>query len=476
MNVLLVSPYQGAMFELAGVNMQPLGISYIGAALRAAGHDVQLEIMQSQNVYPDFAGADIVGISCNTVQFKSGLKIAKAAKALGKTVIMGGPHPTTNPEEALQSGYVDYVVRAEGEVTIVELLRGLQTGKEFIPEKVLGISYIDKESGKIVSNPNRPFIHALDQIPFPMREAKYRYNKDISSKPNGSVTFPIVTTRGCPYGCKFCQTHVLAGRRFRIRSIENVVKEVEQIVKKYNPEEIVFIDDIINFDSERLVSLFGRLIEKGLPVIKWVMGRADLLIENPKTAEVMGKGGVQQMFLGIESPSEHVLKAYRKGGKASSNASVKAVQILKQNGIETWGAFIIGAPQETMEDIKRTIEFAKFLNPGTAEFSILTPYPGTELWDEVKPRIFTQDWDLYDALHPVFKTDHISPDELRKALVKAYVSFYMQPKRIWKSVFSRGTSYGSTNIKKGVRIVKALRTVLQNEYPRTEKISISPSN
>ena len=247
-------------------------------------------------------------------------------------------------------------------------------------------------------------------------------------------------------------------------------------MKKYNPEEIVFIDDIINFDSERLVSLFGRLIEKGLPVIKWVMGRADLLIENPKTAEVMGKGGVQQMFLGIESPSEHVLKAYRKGGKASSNASVKAVQILKQNGIETWGAFIIGAPQETMEDIKRTIEFAKFLNPGTAEFSILTPYPGTELWDEVKPRIFTQDWDLYDALHPVFKTDHISPDELRKALVKAYVSFYMQPKRIWKSVFSRGTSYGSTNIKKGVRIVKALRTVLQNEYPRTEKISISPSN
>lgn len=146
MRVLLVRPYQGAMPELAGINMQPLGISYIGAALRAEGHDVQLEIMQSKDVYPDFTGADVVGISCNTVQFKSGLKIAKAAKALGKTVVIGGPHPTTNPEEALQSGYVDYVIRAEGEITIVELLNGLLTGKYFDPNKVLGISYIDKES------------------------------------------------------------------------------------------------------------------------------------------------------------------------------------------------------------------------------------------------------------------------------------------------------------------------------------------
>ncbi len=460
MNILLVSPYQGAMFEVAGINMQPLGISYIGAALMAAGHDVQLEIMQSQDIYPDFTDAVVVGISCNTVQFKSGLKIAKAAKALGKTVVMGGPHPTTNPEEALQSGYVDYVVRAEGEVTIVELLKGLQTGKDFDPNKVFGISYIDKVSGKIVSNPSRPFIHDLDEIPFPMREAKWRYNKDSSGKPNGSVTFPIVTTRGCPYGCKFCQTHVLAGRRFRVRSIENVVKEVEQVVRNYNPEEIIFIDDIINFDSERLINLFEKLIEKDLPVIRWVMGRADLLIENPRTAEIMGKGGLHQMFLGIENPSEQVLKAYRKGGKASSNASVKAVQLLKQNGIETWGAFLLGEPNETMEDIKRTIEFAKFLNPGAAEFSILTPYPGTELWNEVKPRIFTQDWDLYDALHSVFRTEHVSPDELRKAVIKAYVSFYMQPKRIWQNIFGKDTYYGTPDIKKSVRIVKSLRTAL----------------
>jgi anaerobic magnesium-protoporphyrin IX monomethyl ester cyclase len=463
MNILLVSPYQGAMLELAGLNIQPLGISYIGAALKAAGHDVQLEIMKSQEAYPDFTGADIVGISCNTIQFKSGLKIAKAAKAVGKTVIMGGPHPTTNAEEALQSGCVDYVVRGEGEITIVELLQGLKTGKEFDPKKVLGISYIDKESGKIINNPNRPVIHDLDQLPFPMREAKYRYNKDSGDKPARSITFPIITSRGCPYSCKFCQVHVLAGRRFRVRSVENVVKEVEQVVQNYNPEEIVFVDDIINFDSERLISLFEKLIEKGLTVIRWVMGRGDLLIENPRTAEAMGKGGVHQMFLGIESPSEKVLKAYRKGGQASSDASVKAVQILKQNGIETWGAFLLGEPQETMEDIKRTIEFAKFLNPGTAEFSILTPYPGTELWDEVKPRIFTQDWDLYDCMHPVFKMEYISPDELRKALVKAYSSFYLQPKRIWKAMFGKDRSYGKPDIKGIVRIVKAMRTVFRNE-------------
>jgi len=458
MNVLLISPYRGAIFELSGVKMQPLGISYIGAALGAAGHDVKIELLENCDSLPDFTGADVVGISCNTVQFNSGVKVAKAAKEEGKMVIMGGPHPTNSPEEALRSGYVDYVVRAEGEATSVELLEALKSERRFEPEKILGISWIHKESGVIVHNPDRPFIQNLDALAFPLREATWRYGKNSKVISRGVIEYPLITTRGCPYECNFCDVRLLAGKRFRVRSIENTIREVEEIIRKHNAERILIVDDIINFDNDRLTKLFTSLIERGFPVVRWVMGRADHLVKNPRTAEVMAHAGVRQMFLGVESPTERILKAYKKGGKASSEISVRAVQLLRQNDIETWGAFLLGEPSETMDDIERTIEFAKFLNPGIAQFSILTPYPGTELWKNVEPKVTTRDWDLYDCMHSVFRTDHLDPKELEKVLVKAYTSFYRQPKRILHELFNKD-HYGRPDVKRLFEIMKALKVV-----------------
>jgi anaerobic magnesium-protoporphyrin IX monomethyl ester cyclase len=462
MNVSLVSPYRGAIFELSGVKMQPLGISYIGSALKASGHEVRIELLENQDTLPDFTGADIVGISCNTVQFNSGLKVAQAAKAHGKTVIMGGPHPTSSPEETLRSGFVDYAVCGEGEATAVELLEGLKTGKSFDPGKILGISWIDKRSGRIVHNPGRPFIQNLDELPFPIRDANWRYGKNGTAHSNGTVDYPLITTRGCPYGCKFCDVHLLAGRGFRPRSVENTVKEIEHILKNYNAERIIIVDDIINFNNERLVRLFEALINRGLPVVRWVMGRGDHLVKNPVTAEVMARAGVRQMFLGIENPSESILKAYRKGGRASSEVSLEAVKLLRQNGIETWGAFLLGEPSETMKDIERTIEFAKFINPGIAQFSILTPFPGTDLWKEVESKVTTRNWDKYDAMHSVFTTDHLDSKELEKALLKAYMGFYRQPKRIFHALFNKD-HYGSPNLKSILEILKALKVVFTHQ-------------
>jgi anaerobic magnesium-protoporphyrin IX monomethyl ester cyclase len=461
MNVLLISPFRGALFGLIGVKMQPLGISYIGSALRAAGHDVQIQMLEDETAVPDFTGADVVGISCNTVQFVPGLKVAKLAKELGKIVIMGGPHPTSSPDEALKSGYVDYVVRAEGEVTSVELLEGLKAGRNFDPSKVLGISWIDKATGNIVHNPARPFVQDLDQLPFPMREADWRYGTDRKSVSRKKPDFPLITTRGCPYGCKFCDVHILAGKRFRTRSIDNITKEIEELIGKYNAERIVVVDDIINFDNERLIDLFDTLIRRNLDYVKWVMGRADHLIKDPETAEVMSAAGVEQMFIGIESPNERIIKAYKKGGKASFDTSLKAVELLKEHNIETWGAFILGEPSETMEDIKRTIEFAKEINPGTAQFTILTPYPGTDLWKEVESKIITRDWEKYDAMHSVFRHDNIGPKELEHAVLKAYMSFYTQPKRIFREMLKKN-HHGRPDVKDVVRIVKGLKVVFGN--------------
>ncbi|HED05240.1 MAG TPA: radical SAM protein, partial [Ignavibacteria bacterium] len=268
-------------------------------------------------------------------------------------------------------------------------------------------------------------------------------------------------TRGCPYGCSFCDVHLLSGKRFRTRSIENTVREIEEIITKYSAERILIIDDIINFKNERLIELFETLIKRDLPVVRWVMGRSDHLVKKPETAEIMAKAGVRQMFIGIESPNERILKAYKKGGKASLDYSIKAVELLKQNDIETWGAFLMGEPSETEEDIKNTIEFAKFINPGIAQFSILTPYPGTDLWFDVESKIITKDWNKYDAMHSVFKTENFGPEELEQILRKAYMDFYRQPKRILKEIF-KGEHYGRPNLKKIFEILKALKIVFQH--------------
>ena len=367
---------------------------------------------------------------------------------------------SSSPEEALQSGFIDYVARAEGEVTVVELVEGLEAGRNFDPAKIDGISWVDKESGNVVHNPDRPYIKDLDGLQFPIRESRSIYGSNGKSH-TAKPAVPLITTRGCPYGCNFCDVHVLAGKRFRARSVENVVKEIEELVVNHGVERIEIVDDIINFDNERLIELFNKLMERGLAVIRWVMGRGDHLVKDPRTAEVMAKAGVEQMFLGIESPNERILKAYKKGGKASYDTSLKAVELLKQNGIETWGAFILGEPTETMDDIKRTIEFAKLINPGTAQFSILTPYPGTDLWKEVEPKLSTRNWDLYDAMHSVFRPDHLNQKELERAVLKAYTGFYTQPKRLFREVFKRD-HHGRADIKSIFRIVRGVKVLLPN--------------
>ncbi len=460
MNVLLVSPHRGAAFEHVGIRVPPLGLLYVGAALNQAGHEVEFDLSESPTAVPDFSGADVVGLSCTTIQFKPGLKIARAAKEAGKIVIMGGPHPTSSAEEALQSGVVDYVVRAEGEATAVELLDGLGQNGRFDPSHVLGLSWRDAATGTVVHNPPRPFIQDLDSLPRPLRPKNaftYR-NRGV----DGQVHQTIVTTRGCPYGCKFCDVKLLAGRRFRQRAIPNVVDEMEYLVKEFGTDRIRIVDDIINFDHNRLIALSDAILERRLGVKLWVMGRADHLVAHPETAEKMAAAGVTTMFLGIESPHKRVLKAYDKGGKASADVSAQAVALLREHGIETFGGFILGEPSETREEIEATIDYVKFLNPGTAQFSILTPYPGTETWMELKGRLVSRDWNLYDGMHAVFRGDHLEPEEMEKLCRRAYRRFYLQPKRLAREVFEGGRP-GRPNLKIITRLMRAVREVYRTQ-------------
>lgn len=471
MRVLLVSPYRGKTYESVGIRVPPLGLLYIAGALRAGGHEVKLDLSEDAESQDkiDCSDADIVGITSTTSQFKKALKIAKAAHEQGKIVMMGGPHPTSAPEETLKSGYVDYVVRSEGEATAIELLKRIeQSNGQFEPSKVLGISWYDKESGTVVNNPPRPFIWDLDSLPYPARDLggdvmRYR-NKGI----DGHISPTMITTRGCPYGCKFCDVHVLAGRRWRMRDPKSVADEVEHLVTKYGAQDIRIMDDIINFSNEKLHSLFDAILERNFNVTFWVMGRADMLIKDPASAEKMAKAGVRTMFLGIESPSKRILKAYRKGGKASADTSEQAVRLLREHGIEAYGGFIIGEPSETEEEIRDTIEYAKYINPATAQFSILTPYPGTEVWNQLRDRLIIQDWDKYDGLHAVFHGDHLQAPQIESLCRKAYIQFYLRPKRLVSQISAALQGKKSTGPR--LKTVSKIFSLMKTIYPKDEKI------
>ncbi|MFQ5707875.1 MAG: B12-binding domain-containing radical SAM protein [bacterium] len=471
MKVLLVSPFRGKTYESVGIRVPPLGLLYVGGALRQAGHDVKLDLSEDADSQAqiDFSDADVVGITSTTSQFVRALKIAKAAHQQGKIVIMGGPHPTSSPEESLRSGCVDYIVRSEGEATAVELLQGIkESNGHFEPSKVLGISWYDRESDTVVHNPTRPFIWDLDSLPYPARDLggdvmAYR-NKGI----DGQISPTMITTRGCPYGCKFCDVHVLAGRRWRMRDPKLVADEVEFLVKEYNAQDIRIMDDIINFSNEKLHSVFAAIIERNLDVSFWVMGRADMLVKDPSSAEIMARAGVRTMFLGIESPHKRILKAYRKGGKASADTSEQAVRLLREHGIEAFGGFILGEPSETEEEIKETIDYAKYINPATAQFSILTPYPGTEVWNQMKNRLIVRDWDKFDGLHAVFHGDHLKAPQIESLCKKAYLSFYLRPKRIASQVSAAFFHRKSTGPR--LKTVSKIFSLLKTIYPKNEEV------
>lgn len=471
MNVLLVSPFRGKTYETVGIRVPPLGLLYVGGALRQAGHDVELDLSEDDEKQDqlDFGDTDVVGITATTSQFKKALTIARAVHEQGKTVIMGGPHPTSSAEETLRSGCVDYVVRSEGEETTVELLQGIgESNGHFDPSKVLGVSWYDKETDTVVHNPPRPFIKDLDALPYPARDLGGEVFRYRSKGIDGHVAPTMITTRGCPYGCRFCDVHVLAGKQWRARTPKSVTDEVEHLVTEYGATHIRIMDDIINHDNDEWHKLLDAIIERNFSATYWVMGRADMLLRDPSTAEKMAKAGVRHMFIGIETPSKRLLKTYHKGGKASADTSAAAVELLRQHGIETYGGFIIGEPTETEEEIKTTIEYAKSINPATAQFSILTPYPGTEVWDQLKDQLIVTDWDKFDGFHAVFHGDHLTAPEMESWCRKAYFSFYLRPKRLFGQVSSalRGKNPSGPRLKTIAKVFTLLKTI----YPKDEEV------
>jgi anaerobic magnesium-protoporphyrin IX monomethyl ester cyclase len=429
MKILLINPPAGSIYYMLRLKSPPLGLAYVAAVLKQANHQVKIVDLNVESVdyqtlpYSDF---DLVGISVDTTRYPIALKIAEAVKRQKRMVVAGGQHVTFFDSETLSTGLFDFVVRGEGEYTMLDLVKHIEEGNSF--QEVKGISFLS--DGELIRTPSRPLIQDLDSLPFPARELLPLQSYTVTLR--GRFMTPALTSRGCPFNCDFCSASQFFGRKWRTRSIKNVMEELKLLYKNYGYRAVAFFDDHFTLNSNRMVEFCENILKNNWDLYWWAFSRVDSVVKNEELVELMAKAGLKQVFIGFESGSQEVLDSY--GKNLDADDSFKAMEILKRYKISVWASFVIGALNETKKMIKQTIKFANRLNPHYIQFGILTPYPGTALYEKVKNRLLTKNWSKFWAGDPVIKLDKLSPKELKKLFWRAHLSFYGRPKRLFSTV------------------------------------------
>ncbi len=433
MKILLINPTPTGTLKATGVLFPPLGLLYIAAYMEKAGHQVVVRdlAVRKKREGNDYKGYDIVGISTDTTRHRQALQLAEKAKASGCTVVMGGPHPGYVDEEILSTRKVDFVVRGEGEVTFSELAASLEK-RDGALESIQGISFLAQ--GRLVRTPSRPFIANLDCLPFPARHLIHMddYRR---MKFGGRDITPLITSRGCPYQCAFCASSHFFGTKVRTRSVSSVLDELETLYHEYRFNAVAFVDDTFNLFPKRVIEICDGIRERKLDLWWWCLSRIDLLLRNEEMIKEMTRAGAKSVFIGVESPNPGTLQELKKGFEVEE--AVRTVEMLKRNGLQIHASYILGGLHDTVQTIHETVRFAKKLDTNVAQFSILTPYPGTAVYEQVKDRIFKwrSPWSFFDMQHLVFKHDHLSFVRMEWLLLKAHLLYYTRSKKAIRDIW-----------------------------------------
>uniref|UniRef100_A0A7V4WKW2 Radical SAM protein n=1 Tax=Candidatus Caldatribacterium saccharofermentans TaxID=1454753 RepID=A0A7V4WKW2_9BACT len=421
MRVLLVQPPSPGIYDLIGLKLPPLGLAYLAASCRTH-HEVaivDLQVEDAKRFEEELKRCDLVGITATTSTFPEALRIARKAKDEGRLVVMGGYHVTFRDEEALRSGVVDYVVRGEGEEIFVKLLEALERG--IPPENIPGVSFL--REGTIFRTPASLPPQDLDALPFPARDL-LQLSKYWMTQLEGEPLVNVLTSRGCPFACKFCASSHFSGRKWRARSPENILRELEILYFDWGFRAVAFVDDNFTLQPERVERLCEEIERRRLKLWWWCFSRADTIVRNESLVKKMAKAGLRMVYLGLESAERAILEDY--GKQLTQEVARKALEILRKYGVRSWGSFILGSLRETKATIRKTVEFARKIRPDIVQFSLLTPFPGTALFEELQRenRILHFSWSLFDGAHPVVRLDTLKPGELRRLLISAYLEVY----------------------------------------------------
>lgn len=443
MKILFLRPADSEAFKIfakAGSISMPIGIAYIAAYLKKFGHEIKIkdyltekyDFNEYQKLLNDFQPA-IVGITTATPTIYNAFFLAQETKKINPQIktIMGGHHVSALPEESITNPAVDFICPGEGEELMIDLIKAIENQAPL--SQITGLYY--KDNGQVRWTGRREYIKDIDQLPFPARELLNtdQYRISATRKRTTGKADIIVTSRGCPYNCNFCSKSVF-GQSIRYRSPENVIKEVEEVINNYGVKEIQFVDDTLTVNHEHVMEICRLIIKKNLKFVWGCHSRVNNLSD--EMLSLMRQAGCRELAFGVESGNQEVLDAI---GKRIKLSDVKeAVKLCRKNKLLALCGFIIGHIQDTKKTVMETIKFACRLNPDFANFSILTPMPGSQVFQIALAKGLI-DNTKYDQLIAIsgakpIAVGNLSPEELIHYQKLAYRRFYFRPAYLIKKI------------------------------------------
>jgi radical SAM superfamily enzyme YgiQ (UPF0313 family) len=406
--IVFIEPKSPERHVFSRWKLPRLGTVVLATRLKEAGYDVRVFVEDVAPVdYAALFSADLVGISTITSTAPRAYEFARAVRREGIPVMMGGPHVTFMPDEALQ--HCDYVFRGEADDQIVPLVRAIESGQGL--DTFPSLSH--RVAERVVHNPSCPDCPDVDSLPTPDLSLIVGFDG------GATKVLPVQTSRGCPFDCTFCSVTKMFGRAYRFRSTENVMAQLRTLRNRW----VFFYDDNFTANRERAKELCRAMIREGLGVRWTAQIRCDAA-KDPELLDLMAQAGCYYVYIGFESVSPTALKCYDK--RQSVEQMEFAIRELHARHVRVHGMFIFGGDHDTRETFSETVRFARTHHIESAQFMILVPLPGTPVFEEMdrQGRLLSRDWSLYDAHHVVFEPKNMSTFELQRETLRAFCRFY----------------------------------------------------
>jgi radical SAM superfamily enzyme YgiQ (UPF0313 family) len=443
MKIFLVNPpltreeAAGKMQRIINL-LPPLGIGYIASVLGKEGFRVKIIDCPPLNLtHTDLhklfetEKPDIIGFTITTISVRSAIIAARNAKGIlpQSLIVIGGPHPTALPEETMHESAFDVAILGEGEFSFLELAQRVRNAsKDF--SGINGLMY--RQNGSLIFTGKRAYIDDLDSLPFPA----FHLFPPLSiyhPMPGNVKKMPytqIMTSRGCPHQCTFCDRKVF-GQAFRSRSPKNVVDEIEMLMKRFGAKEVKFNDDTFNADPQRVTGICEEILARNIR-IPWTC-RVHVNNLFRELLMTMRRAGCWQISFGIESTDLNILREIKKS--ISPERGRKAVLLAKECGMNVKVSFMFGLPGETKKTIQDTIDFARTLPADIVNFHMFIPFPGTELFRKIADQgeLLHKNYHQYCQLNLPksarlpFVPKGLTEEEIRQASSRAHKSFYLRP-------------------------------------------------
>lgn len=425
-NILLVTPpYHSGVVESAG-SWLPLGLLYVAGALRKAGFEAALyDAMTRFDTLDDIRATlrreqpDAVFVSCITATVMDGMEVCRVAKeeCPGCLTVLGNTHPTFMYEEILRDHpEVDVVVRGEGEQTAVDLMAAWSRGGNLT--NVRGIAF--RQDGGVVATAPADFAANLDLFEpawdiVPWNEYSYR------PKP-GSTLAVVSSSRGCRQHCSFCSQRLFWKESWRAVSARRFVNQLAMLSSRYGVDVVMLADEIPTLDPVRWKTILDLLIERDLGVTLLLETRVDDILRDEALLPDYRRAGVEHIYVGVEAVNQATLDLFKKDAKVEQGR--RAIELINAHDMISETSFVMGMPDETTADMRRTIDLARFFDPDMAFFLAITPWPYSDLYDQVKDHIATRDYRKYNLVEPVVKPTAMTLDEVREQLFLGFREFY----------------------------------------------------